>query len=173
MVPSTSTIDRFLSYILRLAVLFTCHDDYADDHRLTDSHAAVDFGISPLPSQSCMGELRIEETRPDHSLPLGLVKKKSGFGRHAEAANESKAFDCADQGICGFLLWRGSVLPTSAGLPLIIISYSKVSRVRGKKTFIQKKLSKQLPFTLHLGVLDILHALLITVSTYLTAKEEQ
>jgi hypothetical protein len=76
MVPSTSTIDRFLSYILRLAVLFTCHDDYADDHRLTDSHAAVDFGISPLPSQSCMGELRIEETRPDHSLPLGLVKKK-------------------------------------------------------------------------------------------------
>jgi hypothetical protein len=63
---------------------------------------------------SCMGELRIEETRPDHSLPLGLVKNKSGFGRHAEAANESKAFDCADQGICGFLLWRGSVLPTSA-----------------------------------------------------------
>jgi hypothetical protein len=51
MVPSTSTIDRFLSYILRLAVLFTCHDDYADDHRLTVSHPAVDFGIS-LPYQS-------------------------------------------------------------------------------------------------------------------------
>lgn len=70
--------------------------------------------ISAIPELHGRIEDRGDQTRPDHSLPLGLVQNKSGFGRHAEAANESKAFDCADQGICGFLLWRGSVLPTSA-----------------------------------------------------------